>query len=68
MQYLVIYASNSTLPKDGEFHTNGAGLRVSHKYGFGILDAAAIVNRGRWWITAPPRDNCTFAVDVSNTG
>ena len=66
MQYLVVYASNPSFPTDGDFHSNGAGLSVSHKYGFGVLDAAAIVNRARWWINAPPRENCSISVDVSH--
>ena len=65
MQYLVIYASNPDLPSDGNFKPNGAGLKVSHKYGFGVLDGAAIVNRARWWVTAPPQENCSFPVDLS---
>ena len=67
MQYLVIYASNPALPKDGDFKANGAGLMVSHKYGFGILDGAAIVNRARWWVSAPPLGNCTFHVDLTDS-
>lgn len=65
MQYLVVYASNPDLPRDGEFETNGAGLKVSHKYGFGVLDGAAIVNRARWWISAPPQENCSIPVVIS---
>ena len=44
MQYLVVYSSNSHLPRDGDWTVNGAGLKVSHKYGFGVLDVLAIVN------------------------
>ena len=65
MQYLVVYASNPDLPRDGEFKTNAAGLKVSHKYGFGVLDGAAIVNRARWWITVPAQENCSIPVDLS---
>ena len=68
MQYLIIYSSNPDFPKKGEFNTNGAGLKVSHKYGFGVLDGTAMVNRARWWITAPPQENCTFSVDTSKLG
>ena len=68
MQYLTVYASNPDLPKDGEFRPNGVGLKVSHRYGFGVLDGSAIVNRARWWILAPPQENCSFSVDISNVG
>ena len=65
MQYLVVYASNPDLPRDGDFSSNGVGLKVSHKYGFGVLDGAAIVNRARWWIPVPPQKNCSIDVDLS---
>ena len=68
MQYLVVYASNPALPRDGQFSANGVGLKVSHKYGFGVLDGAAIVNRARWWIPVPPQKNCSIDVDLSEIG
>ncbi len=38
---------------DGEWLTNGAGITVSHKFGFGALDAESLVSRGRQWINVP---------------
>ena len=34
---------------------NGGGLRVSHKYGFGAVDAEALITRARRWTTVPPQ-------------
>ena len=65
MQYLMVYASNPQYPQDSHWHLNGAGLQVSHWYGFGILDGAALVNRARSWITVPPRHNCTYNMTSS---
>ena len=62
MQYLVVYSSNPNLPHDSNWQTNGAGLRGSHLYGFGVLDSAVLVNRARNWIIVPPRQNCTMNV------
>ena len=33
--------------------TNGAGLRVSHQFGFGAIDAEAMVTRAQRWINVP---------------
>lgn len=41
-------------PSDSEWVTNGAGFPVSHKYGFGTLDAAAAVNAAATWTTVGP--------------
>ncbi|MCG8624200.1 MAG: hypothetical protein MJE68_19675, partial [Proteobacteria bacterium] len=62
LQYLVVYSSNPSFPHDPDWKTNGAGLRGSHLYGFGVLDSAALISRARNWITAPPRQNCTMDV------
>ena len=62
VQYLIVYSSNPSFPHDSNWQTNGAGLRGSHLYGFGVLDAAALVNRARNWISVPPRENCTMDV------
>lgn len=45
-----------------------AGLRVSHWYGFGIIDGATLVNRARNWVTVPKRRNCTYNVTTQFHG
>ena len=35
--------------------TNGAGIRVSSQFGFGVIDAEAMVTRARGWINVPPQ-------------
>ena len=49
MQYLIVYTSNGDILVNGNWFTNGAtpSLRVSHKFGFGALDAEALVTRAR---------------------
>ena len=32
---------------------NGAGLRYSHQFGFGVADAEAMVTRARHWVNVP---------------
>ena len=53
MQYLLIYTANPTNLKDGDFTTNGAGLQVGNKFGFGAVDAEAVVTRARYWKNVP---------------
>ena len=36
---------------DSDWTTNGAGLNINHKYGFGVVDANAAVNLARNWIS-----------------
>ena len=43
LQHLVINTSRMTDRQDKDWQKNGAGHRVNHKYGFGVLDTAALV-------------------------
>ena len=42
---------------DGDWFTNGGGLKVSPKFGFGALDAEAMVTRARRWINVPSQQS-----------
>lgn len=66
VQYTIVYSSNPSLTQDGDWITNGAGLKASLKYGFGVMDATALVNRARHWINVPQQINCTIAVTLEN--
>lgn len=37
---------------------NGVGLEFNHLFGFGVLDAGAIVTLAKKWKTVPPRYHC----------
>ena len=53
--YLVVFTSNPTVTAASSYTTNGAGIRHSRKFGFGVLDAEAMVARARHWINVPPQ-------------
>eukprot|EP00731_Ephydatia_muelleri_P028842 Em0020g486a len=55
VKYLVAYTSNINrlTQGPGEWFLNGGGLYFSHQFGFGALDAEALVNRARNWTTVP---------------
>ncbi|CAI8044887.1 Proprotein convertase subtilisin/kexin type 6, partial [Geodia barretti] len=53
VQYLIAYTANPHLTA-GPLTRNGAGLAVSRQYGFGVMDAEAMVTRARQWINVPP--------------
>lgn len=49
---------------DASWIINGAGFRVSDMFGFGVIDAEAIVHRGIHWETVPPRISNSFLPPV----
>ena len=38
---------------------NGANYHVNEKYGFGVLDAAQMIQEAQGWENVPPRQECT---------
>ena len=64
VQYIIVYSSNSNIPRDGDAITNGAGLKVGNKYGFGVMDAAALINRARYWVNVPEQLNCNVSAEL----
>ena len=53
VQYLIAYTSDRTKLVGGDWITNGAGLVASIQFGFGAIDAEALVSRAKDWITVP---------------
>lgn len=59
MQYLVVLTSRSApLEKETGWITNGVNRKVSHKFGYGLMDAASLVNLAEKWTTVPPQHIC----------
>ena len=67
MQYLLVYTSNPLLTSGGSYSVNGAGILVSHQFGFGVMDAEAMVTRAQHWISVPPQLEHVLNVP-NNTG
>ena len=55
IQYLIVYTSNPDplLGHTDDHFTNGAGLTVSHQFGFGAIDGEAMVTRAQRWTNVP---------------
>ncbi|KAL5482092.1 hypothetical protein EMCRGX_G022375 [Ephydatia muelleri] len=66
VQHIIVLASNPSFPSDPQWHKNGVGRLVSHKFGYGVLDGGALVNRARHWTTVPRQVNCTVDAVFNN--
>lgn len=59
MQYLVVLTSRaSPLEKEAGWITNGVKRKVSHKFGYGLMDAGGMVSLAEKWTTVPPQHIC----------
>ncbi|XP_019388732.1 PREDICTED: proprotein convertase subtilisin/kexin type 6, partial [Crocodylus porosus] len=63
VQHLIIRTSRPVHLKALDWKTNGAGHKVSHLYGFGLVNAEAIVLEAKKWKAVPPQHLCIGSSD-----
>ncbi|KAG9281091.1 furin isoform X1 [Astyanax mexicanus] len=60
MQHLVVRTSHPAHLITSDWRTNGVGRLVSHSYGYGLLDASAMVALARNWSSVGPQHKCVI--------
>ncbi|RZF35824.1 hypothetical protein LSTR_LSTR006282 [Laodelphax striatellus] len=59
MQFIVVLTSKAApLEKENGWITNGIKRKVSHKFGYGLMDGEAMVNLAEQWTPVPPQHIC----------
>jgi furin len=58
VQHVLIRSAKMVDPHNGHWQKNGVGRNVSHKYGYGIIDAEMLVNLSRSWKRIPEKNIC----------
>ena len=56
--YLSNYMYIYLFLKANDWITTGAGYNVSHAFGFGLMDAGAMVKLAQAWTTVPKQEVC----------
>ncbi|NXT59823.1 PCSK4 convertase, partial [Chaetops frenatus] len=65
LQHLIIRASKPAHLQTEDWAENGVGRRVSHYYGYGLLDAGLLVQAATTWAGTRPQEKCSVqAVQV----
>ena len=49
-----------------DWQINGANRKVSHSFGYGMLDANAMVSLAKEWQTVPAQRKCIIETSHSN--
>uniref|UniRef100_A0A672HNR2 Furin (paired basic amino acid cleaving enzyme) a n=1 Tax=Salarias fasciatus TaxID=181472 RepID=A0A672HNR2_SALFA len=62
MQHLVVRTSHPAHLLADDWRTNGVGRKVSHSYGYGLLDASEIVKLAETWTNVGPQRKCVIAM------
>ncbi|XP_074151098.1 proprotein convertase subtilisin/kexin type 6 isoform X1 [Sminthopsis crassicaudata] len=63
VQHLLVKTSRPAHLKASDWKVNGAGHKVSHLYGFGLVDAEGIVVEAKKWKAVPSQHMCIAASD-----
>uniref|UniRef100_A0A8C4EQ00 Proprotein convertase subtilisin/kexin type 5a n=1 Tax=Dicentrarchus labrax TaxID=13489 RepID=A0A8C4EQ00_DICLA len=58
VQHIIVRTSKANHLIDPDWHVNGAGYKVSHLYGFGLLDAESMVKEAERWKQVPSQHEC----------
>ena len=68
IQNILVHSSRKNDANDSSWNMNGAGHDVSHKFGFGAVDAGAAVSLAQNWSSSGEESNASFGPYTPNTG
>uniref|UniRef100_A0A8C5U8F0 Proprotein convertase subtilisin/kexin type 5 n=1 Tax=Malurus cyaneus samueli TaxID=2593467 RepID=A0A8C5U8F0_9PASS len=63
IQHIIVRTSRAGHLNANDWKTNAAGYKVSHLYGFGLMDAEAMVTEAEKWTTVPAQHVCVENTD-----
>ena len=66
MQHIVVRTSKPGKLKSTDWATNAVGRKVSHRFGYGLLDAESLVKTAMKWKTVPEKHDCFEPADTRN--
>ncbi|CAG9537960.1 unnamed protein product [Cercopithifilaria johnstoni] len=58
MQHIVVRTARPLNLRAGDWVANGVGKKVSHSFGFGLMDAGGMVRLASNWTTVPEQRKC----------
>ena len=60
VQHLIVHTARKTSDMDQGWKRNAAGIAFNHKFGFGLLDAGAMVDAALKWTNVAAQHVCTI--------
>lgn len=66
MQYLVVLSANPHNLQASDWVVNGVGKKVSHHFGFGMMNAGRMVDLAENWTNVPPQKICEVTSSTRN--
>ncbi len=68
VQHILVQSSRVNDENDSSWEINGAGLQVSHKYGFGVVDAGSAVSLAENWTNVDYESNFSYGPFTPGVG
>ena len=65
VQHIIVRTAKRANLKADDWHTNAAGYNMSHAFGFGLMDAGAMVKMAVDWETVPEHMKCESDIKLS---
>ncbi|XP_039268693.2 furin-1-like isoform X2 [Styela clava] len=62
MQHIVVQTANPDGLTASDWALNAVGRKVSHSYGYGLMDAHAMVLKAKSWKTVPQQRKCNITI------
>lgn len=62
VQHLIVRTSKPQLLTAPDWRVNGVGREYSHRYGYGLMNAGAMVDAAEKWVNVPPQGRCQRAI------
>ncbi|VDN58138.1 unnamed protein product [Dracunculus medinensis] len=59
--HIVVRTAQPSNLRAGDWVMNGVGRNVSHSFGYGLMDAGAMVKLAAFWTTVPEQKKCTIS-------
>ncbi|GLH10076.1 Furin-like protease 1, isoforms 1/1-X/2 [Gryllus bimaculatus] len=66
MQHIVVRTAKPANLRTSDWKTNGVGRNVSHSFGYGLMDASAMVRLARVWKSVPEQHKCEVSAPHSD--
>ena len=66
VQHLVVRTAKIPNSEERGWTVNGGGHHVNPHFGFGVMDAGAMVNMAQEWINVPEQHSCNMVAPDSH--
>ena len=68
VQHIIVRTSRPANLRATDWQTNGMGRKVSHSYGYGLMDTAAMARAAKEWTLVPRQEKCLISSTMNTIG